>query len=218
MYEFFDVEQNTDEWFARRAGLLTFSNLGYVMANEGKAFGEPAKKLAVDIALEQITGAPGAAGFSNAHMQRGQEQEPMGRYEYEQDTFCTVRNGGFFRDGFCGVSPDGLVGDSGQIEIKSVLPHVHLANIARRNVDPAYKWQCYGALKITRRRWLDFVSFCDEFPPGRRLYIYRVHADRLSDQFSRIDKRVQEFKTLVEQKRDLILNSEYMIFDEKEAA
>jgi len=79
MFEFHDVDQNTDEWFAMRAGLLTSSKLGTVMANYGKAFGDPAKKYAVNIAIEQITGQPIPSTFSNDHMERGHEQEPVAR-------------------------------------------------------------------------------------------------------------------------------------------
>ena len=39
-FEFIDIEQNSDEWYELRAGKLTSSKLGLVMANYGKAFGE----------------------------------------------------------------------------------------------------------------------------------------------------------------------------------
>ena len=95
MFEFHDVDQNTDEWFAMRAGLLTSSKLGTIMANYGKAFGEPAKKYAVNIAIEQITSKPIASSYSNEHMERGHEQEPIARMLYEEETFSEVSNGGF---------------------------------------------------------------------------------------------------------------------------
>ena len=158
MFDFHDVEQNTDEWFAMRGGRLTSSKLAVIMANYGKTFGEPAKRYAVNIAIEQITGNPIASTYSNEHMERGHEQEPIARMLYEEDTFCTVTNGGFFCDDFIGCSPDGLVGDPGAIEIKSVIAPVHYASIKRQNVDPAYKWQCVGNLKFTGRDWLDFIS------------------------------------------------------------
>ena len=84
MFEFYDVEQNTDAWLQLRAGKLTSSNLGKVMANYGKAFGDPAKKLAVQIAIEQITGKPQESGYSNDHMDRGHEQEPIARIAASQ--------------------------------------------------------------------------------------------------------------------------------------
>ena len=48
---FHDVIQNTEEWFDLRAGKLTSSSFSKIMANEDKAFGNPAKDYAVRIAL-----------------------------------------------------------------------------------------------------------------------------------------------------------------------
>ena len=75
MFKFIDVNQNTDEWFQMRCGKLTSSKLGTIMANFGKAFGDPAKKYAVNIAIEQITGSPISSDYTNADMQRGHDQE-----------------------------------------------------------------------------------------------------------------------------------------------
>ena len=102
--KYHDIEQNSDEWYQMRAGKLTSSNLAKVMANYGKAFGEPAKKYAVTIAVEQITGKPISSDYQNEHMQRGHEQEPIARELYEQETFSTVYNGGFFCSDSIGCS------------------------------------------------------------------------------------------------------------------
>ena len=210
MFEFHDVDQNTDEWFAMRAGRLTSSKLGVIMANYGKAFGDPAKKYAVNIAIEQITGQPIASTYTNEHMERGHEQEPIARMLYEEENFCDVTNGGFFESEFVGCSPDGLVSDRGDIEIKSVIAPVHFANIKRQNVDPAYKWQCIGNLKFPGRYWLDFVSYCSEFPDGKRLYVHRIHKEQLTEEFQMIDDRVELFKELVNATKETILNSNYL--------
>ena len=77
-----DVDQNDDEWRALRCGKVTGSGLGKVMANNGKAFGDPAKKYAVQLALERITNTWQDNGFSNAHTERGHEQEPIARMLY----------------------------------------------------------------------------------------------------------------------------------------
>jgi len=211
MFEFHDVEQNTDEWFALRAGRLTSSKLGTIMANLGKSFGEPAKKYAVNIAIEQITGEPIASTFTNAHMERGHEQEPIARMLYEEEMFSDVSNGGFFGSEFVGCSPDGLVYKDGVIEIKSVIGPVHYANIKRQNVDPAYKWQCIGNLKFTGRDWLDFVSYCAEFPDDKQLFIKRLHKADLVEEFTMIESRIDEFKALVSDSKKLILESNYSV-------
>ena len=208
MFEFHDIEQNTDQWFSMRAGRLTSSKLAVVMANYGKAFGEPAKKYAVNIAIEQITGNAISSTYSNEHMERGHEQEPIARMMYEDETFSDVKNGGFFCTEFIGCSPDGLP-DGGVIEIKSVIGSVHYANIKRQGVDPAYRWQCIGNLKFTGRDWLDFVSYCSEFPLGKQLFVHRINKADLEEEFKKIDVRVAEFKELVQSSKKLILDSSY---------
>lgn len=210
MLDFVDVQQNTEEWLGLRAGKLTSSKLGVVMANYGKAFGEPAKKYAVEIAIEQITGQPASSSYSNEHMERGHEQEPVARMLYEDELFCNVTNGGFFGGGwFVGCSPDGLVGEDGVIEIKSVIPGVHYKNISRGGVDPAYKWQCIGNLEFTGRKWLDFVSYCEDFPEGKRLFVFRMGKDKLEEEITMLWLRVNEFEILVEKTKRKILESEY---------
>jgi hypothetical protein len=116
---FIDIDQNTDEWLILRCGKVTGSGVAKVMANDGAAFGQPAKDYAVQIALERLTGIPQGSNYSNAHMERGHEEEPLARVAYEDEFFCDVDNGGFFDCGDTGCSPDGLVGENGLIEIKS---------------------------------------------------------------------------------------------------
>ncbi len=196
---FHDIEQNSDEWLDLRVGKLTASSVSKVMANYGKAFGEPAKKLAVKIAREQITGKRSDSdSFSNAHTERGHEQEPIAKMLYESKYFVDVSNGGFFEDGICGCSPDGLVYDDGLIEIKSVIDHVHHSTIKRSGVDPAYKWQVLYTLLKTGRKWIDFVSYCADFPENTRLFIHRVNASECLVEFEMIKKREIEFFDIVE--------------------
>ena len=51
-----DVEQNGAEWAELRTGRLTGSNLATIMAHYGKGFGDPAMRLAKNIAYERMTG------------------------------------------------------------------------------------------------------------------------------------------------------------------
>lgn len=195
---FYDISQNTDEWLAMRTGKLTGSAIAKVMANYGKAFGEPAKKLAVDIALAQITGQSASQGYSNEHMERGHEQEPLARIEYEARHFCDVKNGGFFDNGFTGCSPDGLIDDDGVLEIKSVIPSVHYERIRTKNYDRTYHWQLVFNLKETERDWIDFASYCQPFTEAKKLLVFRLYAADLQEDFAKIDARVGEFYQVVE--------------------
>ena len=208
--EWHNVDQNSDEWFEMRAGLITGSKLGTVMANYGKAFSDTAKKYAVNIAIEQITGRAISSGYSNAHMERGHEQEPIARMLYEQETFCDVTNGGFFEDGEVGLSLDGLVGNDGAIEIKSVIASTHYATIKRQKVDPSYKWQVLGNLMLSARDWIDFVSYCADFPEGKQLFIHRTNRGDCAAEFDMIDIRIKEFLLLIIDTKQIVLESNYL--------
>jgi len=203
---FHDIDQNTDTWLDMRSGKVTGSAISKIMANYGKAFGEPAKKLAVDIAIGQITGRAHGDNYTNAHMDRGHEQEPIARALYEEERFCDVLNGGFYDNGFTGCSPDGRVGEEGLIEIKSVIPSVQYATLKRNGVDPSYKWQVNFNLKETGCEWIDYVSFCLDFPEGKRLITYRVYAKDQAEEFRMIDDRLSDFKLIVDQVKADITN------------
>ena len=200
---FIDIEQNTDEWLGLRAGHLTGSAISKVMANDGKAFGSPATKLAVDIALEQVTGKCIPSGYSNDHMARGHEQEPLARALYQSEYFCTVENGGFYDNGFTGCSPDGIVGN-GLIEIKSVIPSVHYQRIKNGGFDSSYRWQLMFNLKESGKEWIDFISYCANFTVEKQLYVFRINAEEQAEDFEKMAVRIAEFKSLVHEiKQDI---------------
>lgn len=194
---FHDVQQNTEEWFSLRRGKVTASNFGTFMANEGKAFGEPAKRYAVQVALEQINNVRVENGYTNDHLERGKEQEPIARMLYEDEYFCDVLNGGFFDHGEYGDSPDGLVNNEGAIEIKCVTPAIHYATLKRNSFDPAYTWQLIGHLDCTQRDWVDFVSYCPEFPKEKQLIVYRLNKSDYGDYINRLRNRRNDYLCLV---------------------
>jgi hypothetical protein len=195
--QWIDVKQNTDEWHALRLGKATSSKYPCIMSNEDRAFGDPAKRYALQLALERITGDKAEFSFSNEHMERGHEQEPVARILYEDAHFVEVTNGGFFDCGEYGDSPDGLVGEDGIVEIKSVIAPVHYATMRRGSFDPSYRWQLIGHLECTERQWVDFVSYCSDFPEALQLRIYRLNRDDCADEINRLRKRRESFLSLV---------------------
>jgi hypothetical protein len=206
-----DVEQNTEAWDLLRVGKVTSSSLACVMANYGKAFGEPAKKYATQIALGQITGEPSKNNYQNAHMERGNLEEPIARAMYEERYLVSVGNGGFYDLGDVGCSPDGLVGDDGVIEIKSAINTIHFDRVAKQSYDASYKWQLAGNLKFSGRDWIDFISYCADYPEDKQLYVYRCFADDFRDEFKMIDTRLDEFRELIAVAKHTILNNNYSI-------
>lgn len=192
-----DVDHNTPEWDALRLGKPTASGYAKFMANYGKAFGEPALRYALQIALERVTGRKSEYSFSNEHMERGHDQEPIAKMLYEELHFVDVSKGGFFDWGDWGDSPDGLVDDDGVVEIKCVIAPVHHANIRRGCADPAYKWQRVGHLDGTGRKWVDFVSYCADYPEHQQLVVHRTYRDELEAELAQLAERRAQFLDLV---------------------
>ncbi|WGM09142.1 lambda exonuclease family protein [Arsenophonus nasoniae] len=201
-----DVEQNTSEWQELRIGKVTASRFGCFMTQKDTSFGEPAKRYALQIALETITGKKSQQhSFTNEHMRRGHEQEPIARMLYEQKKEVLVTGGGFFDWGDYGDSPDGLVGNDGAIEIKSVIAPVHYETLKRKTFDPTYKWQLIGHLDCSERDWVDFVSYCADFPENKQLIIYRLERKDYQEEINQLRKRRKDFLNEIEVMIDAII-------------
>ena len=202
---FHDIQQNTDEWMDLRAGKVTSSSMATVMANYGKAFGDPAKKLAQKIALERHTGKRIETDhYINAAMRRGHELEPVARNKYEKEEFRTVTNGGFIEsdDGKQGTSLDGRIGGRGATEIKCPLQDAHWGVIKKGGFSSQYKWQIHHQIMVAGLEWEDFVSYCPEFPEGKQLHIYRIYRDEELIEMMKV--RLAEFEEMVEENRKLL--------------
>ncbi|KQC34001.1 hypothetical protein AAU57_12165 [Nonlabens sp. YIK11] len=190
-----DVIQNSDEWFNLRLKKATSSNFDKICANMGKAFGNPAKEYAEKKALEIVTGQHDEIGYRNKFMERGSELEPLAIERYELETFNSVTNGGFTEYGNYGDSTDGMVGDRGCIEVKSVIPNTQWKNIKRGGSDPSYKWQYQGHLFVSDKDWCDYISYCPEFPPKKQIHIYTIERDMIMQE--QLEERLEKFWNLV---------------------
>jgi hypothetical protein len=197
-----DIDQGSDEWYANRLGRATASNFHLIMANEGRAFGEPAKKYAEKIAIESITHRQ-AEAFTNDWMERGKELEPVARQLYVEKNLESVTNGGMFISD-CGrfsCSPDGIVAPGG-VEIKCVKYNTHFAVLKSKSYDTGYKWQIHGEIWLGELDWVDFISYCPEFPENKQLYIFRVMRDE--EIITRLKSRLEDFWVMVKENKKIL--------------
>lgn len=173
------AEQGTPEWFAARCGVPSGSRFADIMA-QGKGGAPSATRASylTELAVEAATGVKTEFNTTPA-MQHGIDTEPLARAAYEARTGELVDEIGFcLHDTIqCGVSPDGLVGKPGLIEIKCPQPKTHAEYMRRDDSPPAYKWQIQGQLWVMDREWNDFVSYCPSFPENCRLIVRRVYRD-----------------------------------------
>ena len=168
-----DIVQGTDEWRAVRMSKITASIVKSLLTGTYKISKD--KKitlLAYDLAAERITGRT-TDTFVSFDMQRGHMEEPIARELYEQASGNKVEQVGFIESGFIGFSPDGLVGDDGIIEIKSVQQKFQIKAFAENEIPPQHVAQIQTGLLVSGRQWCDFIQYSNGMP----LFVKRMERD-----------------------------------------
>lgn len=169
--------QGTPEWLAERAGKVTASMVSAVLAKpETAAYRDYQAQLVAEI----LTGKPQGSDYTNAHMAFGTEMEPLARSAYEAETGFSVDEVGFCQHPTierAGASPDGLVGNSGLVEIKCPKVATHLAYLIAGVVPATYKNQMMWQMACSGRDWCDFASFRPDLPEHLQLFVIRYKRD-----------------------------------------
>lgn len=156
-----DFEQNTDEWKMARLGKFSGSDF-HVFLGESKT---KIDKLWEKIAELQL-GDTDEEEFFNPYMERGHILEPEARRFYSFVTGNTVQEVGLAEedhefDGWVVCSPDGLVGDDGIIEIKTLSAKFFLQYTKddKDYIRPEHRTQCQFNMFVTERQWCDLVYY-----------------------------------------------------------
>ncbi len=158
---FHNVEPRSPEWEALRLGKIGSSEFHKIltpakMLPSAQRFG-----LMHRIIAERITGIPVEnAGESTKWMDRGTELEDQARIAYEVLADQEVSGGGLFvaDDGVICCSPDSLVGEDGDLEIKCPLIQTQVG-YALNGLEDEYSTQIQGRMMIHGRRWVDIFSY-----------------------------------------------------------
>lgn len=188
------IEQRSEEWHKARYGWATASRLGDLMAKAKSGESASRAKYKAQVICERLTNQPYSSGFNSAAMQRGTEKEPIAIQAYEALKLCEVKPASFIRHPsihYAGASPDGFVGGSGLIEVKSPESHTHWNTLKTEKIDRRYMLQMQFQMACTERDWCDFVSFDDRFPPEFSIFVKRV--DRDEDMINNIENEVIKF-------------------------
>lgn len=196
-----DIEQNSDEWLALRAGVPTSSEFAKIMAKPGPRGGTKTpemlgrKRLLWRLAGEIMTGEPEET-YRGPAMERGKANEAEARDLYALLNDVEPEQVGFIRNGNCGCSPDSLLNDDGLLEIKDAKPSIQIERLLEGNkLPPEHKAQVQGQLLVSERAWCDFMSHSRGMPP----LIVRVERDEeyIAELRAAVDKFVAELEQLV---------------------
>ena len=176
------MAQRDEQWFIDRAGKFTGSRFAELMAKTKSGPSASRKNLITRLAIERMIGNC-VETYSNFAMQRGTELEPSAIKAYEDECLVAVDHADFIRHptlDYVGISPDGLVGNDGLVEIKCPSAEAkHYEALRYGNHVTEYHWQLQGQLWVSGRQWVDAVSYDPRFA-GLELAIVRVSRDEKS--------------------------------------
>ncbi len=172
----FDIEQGSEEWHALRCGILTASEMKFIVTPTLKPASNDKERAHLFELLGQRITRHTEPRYISDDMLRGQDDEIDARIRYAEH-FAPVTECGFVTNddhGFViGYSPDGLVDDDGLIECKSRRHKFQVETILADRVPEEYMLQIQTGLLVTGREWLDFVSYCAGLP----MFVKRVFPD-----------------------------------------
>src|SRR5690554_1389906 len=165
-----EMKQHSPEWYEIRVGKLG--------ASEAIGISTPSRmKTQVYKTLAEILTGEEEEYFISKVMQEGIDKEPDAIAEYEKQTFTSVRRVGYITNSeyeYLGLSPDGLVGDKGAIEVKCPLPKQHVMTIVTGEVPKSNQDQITQYFVVNEELdWVDFVSY-NEKVKDAPMFIIRV--------------------------------------------
>ena len=192
-----NILQRSEDWHSERCGKVTASRVKDLNAKPSK--GKALNALGLTILAERLTGVQKETP-TNFAMQWGIDNEPHAIAAYENETGFFVNGTGLIDHPFIemfGASPDGLVGENGQIEVKCPDTTTHLNTLLTKEVPEEHIPQITSQLACTRREWCDFVSYDPRLGPELQIIIIRVFAKDLN--IEGLERDVRAFNRVIEE-------------------
>lgn len=187
----FNIEQQTEDWYAAKLGMFSGSDyhvfLGDSKTKEDKLWEKLAERRYQDSDAEEFLGFYTERGKALEHEAR---RVYSAVYETEVEEVGLVEDTEYF-PGWVVCSPDGLVGEDGIIEIKSLVAKYVTQYTEGKYKDsfyikPEYRTQVQFNLFVTQRQWCDFIYY----HPRVGLRVQRIYRDE--DYIEKIKKSLEE--------------------------
>lgn len=196
-----DIMQGSPEWFNIKAGKFSASTFSKLFSAKST---DSYKGTINKVVFERLSGKPldSEDSYKSAAMKRGNELEPFARESYELQTFRKVKEVGFIEvNEYVGVSPDGLVGIDGGLEIKCLEHNAFIEFMLTNKIKTDYKWQIQGCLWASEREWWDFYVYHPDIE-SKPLRIYRNEEEisklkiELDIAIETVENKIKELKKL----------------------
>lgn len=179
-----DTQQGSPEWLELRRGRITGTTLKQVM-------GKDSSKLMYEMIAEPYEKS---TSYQSDAMALGNLHEPWAIELYEKETGSRVETVGFITEGkMLGLSPDGLVGKTKAIEVKSPGLAKHIEYIVRNKLPSEYKWQVVMYfIIIDGLQELDFVSYHPKY--HKEIHIINITRESLTEDIMNAQEKLAKFE------------------------
>lgn len=163
------MEQYSDEWWEYRAGKPSGSNASKLVSSTG-ALSKSMSEYAIQLACEQYANGQLETFGGTWSMKRGKELEEEARIDYQMRTQQEVTEVGMVTDDLERwlVSPDGLVGDDGALEIKCQIAKEHWKSLMYYDktgkAPTTFHSQTMMESMVTGNRWVDLYLYHPQLP------------------------------------------------------
>jgi len=214
-FDEYQVEQGSEEWFLLRKGKPTASNFHKIITAVRGDLSKSAEDYACELIGDEFSEIPpeGIENATSRAIRWGQHAEEQARAWYELQTGLAVRRTGLLvsKDGRFGASPDGLVGETGGLELKcpQAKQHVIYCNAPHKLLND-YRQQVHGSLFVSKRLWWDLVSYSPGLP-GLRI---RVEPD---DYTKMLATALEGFWTMYRATRERVMGTPEILLDTPKA-
>jgi len=181
MIEIIDISQGSPEWNTLRIGSIGGSSISKAVA---KGQGKTRKQLMYNM-VGEILSSEKKQGYMSHEMAEGIKYEPKARAYYSMVYGVVVREIALIKDGaHKHVSPDGLVGGDGMVEIKTAIPSVFVETKDTGKIATDRRRQIQWSLKRAQRQWCDYVMYCPYLKEGvESMIVIRVDRDEKEIEF-----------------------------------
>jgi len=187
-----DILQGSECWHQMRLNKVTASRMSDVLSKgRGTAPSKTSESYMMELIAEKLTGQA-KPFFENDAMKWGTETEPQARAMYELNSGNDVVEVAFIEHSeFVGVSPDGIIGDDGMLEIKCPTTITQIKRALTDDYSKDYYAQIQMQLWVAEREWCDFLSFDPRLDIDASYLLQRVHRDE--DFITNMEEKTNRF-------------------------
>lgn len=157
---FHDVEGGSAEWSKLRLGIPCSSSFHRIITPKTLKFSKQASAYMYVLLAEWISGEQ-VENYQSQWMERGHTLEDKAILAFEGLTDLETKPGGFITtdDGLCGCSPDRLIGDDSDLEIKCGLLNTQVEYALKGSCGEDYMCQLQGRMMIHGRESVQIFAY-----------------------------------------------------------